>query len=55
MYLQNSTVYNFEILFPDVNLTSYFYLSFLAGERILGHGSDVFSMCRDIEEALESE
>ncbi|XP_048733626.2 leucine-rich repeat-containing protein 61-like isoform X2 [Ostrea edulis] len=28
-------------------------LKVLDGERILGHGSDVFSMCRDIEEALE--
>lgn len=28
---------------------------FFAGERILGLGSDVFSMCREIEESLESE
>lgn len=30
-------------------------MDFLAGERILGLGSDVFSMCREIEESLESE
>lgn len=30
-------------------------MDLLVGERILGFGSDVFFMCREIEEFLESE
>ncbi|XP_022334076.2 leucine-rich repeat-containing protein 61-like [Crassostrea virginica] len=45
--LCHSTTYRRDVLDMLPNL------KVLDGERILGHGSDVFSLCREIEESLE--